>query len=100
MTSSSGSCGGTGRELDHDALGFVALVAVLDGVDDGFADRHADPVQLIVVEAGHATDVVADHLDEIQHVERAGELESDGVRVRHQALWRAPVGAFDAIVAR
>ena len=51
-------------------------------------------MQRIIVEARHATDMVADDLDEIQHVERAAELDPNGVRWRHQALRRAPVSAL------
>ena len=59
------------------------LVAVLDRVDHRFADRDAHPVHRVLVEADAARDVVADHLDEIQHLERAGELEpNDLVTVR------------------
>ncbi len=72
-----------GAELDDDALGFVVLVAVLDRVDDRFADRHAHPVERIIVETGHSSDVIADHLDEIQHVERTAELDANGVRMGH-----------------
>ena len=42
-----------------------------------FADRDADPVHRVLVEADVSADVVADHLDEIEHLERAGELEAD-----------------------
>ena len=36
---------GRGAEVDEHDLGRVALVAVCDGVDDGFADGHRRPVQ-------------------------------------------------------
>ena len=55
----------------------VVPVAVLDGVDHRLADRDADPVQRVVVEADVARHVVADHLHEVEHLERAGELEPD-----------------------
>ena len=70
-------------ELDEHALVRIVLVAVLDGVDDRLADRDADPVQLILVEAGRLADVIADDLHEVEHVERAAELETDRVRWNH-----------------
>ena len=82
------------REFDGDPFFDVVLVAVLDGVDDGFANRHADPMQRIVIEPGQATDVVADDLDEIQHVKCASELDTNRMRRRHAALRRASVSAL------
>ena len=44
----------------------------------------ADPVQRVLVEPDVAADVVADDLHEVQHLERAGELEPDDADVdRH-----------------
>ena len=74
---SSGSSAGGGLEVDEHELRRVVPVAVLDGVDDRFPDRHADPVQRVVVEPDAAADEIADDLDEIQHLERAAELEPD-----------------------
>ena len=62
---------------DVDALGLVHLIAVLDGVDDAFADGDADPVNRVFVQADVAADVAAHDFDEIHHVEGAGELEPD-----------------------
>ena len=45
---------GDGRELDDHAFRFVVPVAMLDGVDHGFANRDADPVQRIVVQTGQS----------------------------------------------
>ena len=67
------------RELDVHALALVVAVAVLDRVDDRLADGDAHPVQRLVVQARHPADVVADDLDEIEHVEGAVEVEADGV---------------------
>ncbi len=81
-----------GLELDEHVLRRVVPVAVLDGVDHRLADRDADPVQRVVVEADVARHVVADHLHEVEHLERAGELEPDDVLavcrhvMRHAAL--------------
>ena len=52
-------------------------VAVLDGVDHRLADRDADPVDAVLVEAGDLADVVADDLDEVQHLEVAVDLNPD-----------------------
>ena len=70
-------------EFDDHLLRFVVLVPVLDGVDDTFPDGNADPMQRLVVETGQAADMIADHLNEIEHVERAAELNADGMRMRH-----------------
>ena len=62
-------------ELDgHQLFGMLA-VAMLDGVDHRFPHGHADPVDAVFVHARHLSDVVADHLDEIQHVEIAVDLD-------------------------
>ena len=42
-----------------------------------FADGDPDPVDRVVVEADLPPDVVAHDLHEIEHLERAGELEAD-----------------------
>ena len=49
----------------------VVAVAVLDRVDDGLAHGDAHPVQRLLVEPRPAADVIADHLDEVEHVERS-----------------------------
>ena len=65
------------RELDGDQLAVVLAVAVLDGVDDRLAHGDADPVDRVLVQARELPDAIADHLDEIQHVEIAVNLEPD-----------------------
>ena len=62
------------RELDGDALGDVLAVAVLDGVDDRLAHGHADPMDGVLVEAGDRAQPIAHELNEVQQLERAGEL--------------------------
>ena len=74
-----GGAGGDHREFDGHQLGRVAPVAVLDGVDDRFADRHADPMLRILVEAEVPSELVADRLDQIDHLEQARELQANGV---------------------
>src|SRR5262245_8403633 len=64
-----------GRELDEHAFGDVVLIAVLDGVDDAFADGDADPMYRIFVEPDVPADMATDDFDEIHHVECARELE-------------------------
>jgi hypothetical protein len=74
------------RELDVHALALVAGVAVLDGVDDRLANRHAHPMERFVVEAHQTSDVIADGLHEIHHLEGAAEIETDALAaVVHQA---------------
>src|SRR5262249_7286635 len=69
---------GRHRELDGDDLAVVFTVAVFDGVDDRFAHGDADPVHRVLVEAGQLSDAIADHLDEVHHVEVAVDLKSNG----------------------
>ena len=75
------------NELDVHEFGRVVAVAVLDGVDHALPDGHAHPVHRVLVEAKPAAQVVADHLHEIQHVERTAELEANhvGLRAAHAA---------------
>jgi hypothetical protein len=40
-------------------------------------------VQRVVIEPGQAPDVIADHLNEIEHVEGTAKLNADRVRMRH-----------------
>ena len=71
-------------KLDDDPLGLIVGVAVLDGVDDRFACRDADSVHRIFVETTDLTHVIAEQLDEIQHVEVTGKFETDRMPdVRH-----------------
>ena len=102
IVSSGTSASGGGLELDEHVLGRVVAVAVLDGVDHRLADRDADPVQRVVVEADVARHVVADHLDEIEHLERAGELEPDDVLAvsGHAASCRTQYHPFGDVKAR
>jgi hypothetical protein len=77
---SSGTVGLRRRlELDEHVLVRVAAVTVLDGVDHRLADRDAHPMERILVESDTARQVIAHHLDKVQHLERAGELEPDDV---------------------
>jgi hypothetical protein len=62
-------------EFDKYVLRLVIAVAVPDGIDHRFADRHADPVNRLVIETERPPDVIAHDLDEIHHFERAGEFE-------------------------
>src|SRR5688572_26432800 len=63
------------RELDGHHLLVVLAVAVLDGVDHRLADRDPDPVDRVLVEAGHLAETVADDLDEVQHLEVTVDLQ-------------------------
>ena len=65
------------RELDGDELVLVEPVAVLDRVDDRLAHGHADPVDGVLVEARHLTQMIAHHLNQVQHVEHAVDPEPD-----------------------
>ena len=71
------------RELDVHALGLVIAVPVLDRIDHRLAHGHADPVDRLVIQARLPADVVAHDLDEIEHVEGAAEVETDGVSAGH-----------------
>ena len=59
----------------------ILAIAVLDGVDDRFADGHAHPVRRILVETGDRREAIAQHLDEIEQLERTGQLEANQVAV-------------------
>ena len=81
-------------KFHEDAFADVAVVAVGDGVDDGLADGHAHPMHGIVVQAGVARDMIGDDLYQIDHVERARELEannrgsvSHGAKKYHPISW-------------
>ena len=91
-TTSSPARGRRERELDGHELAVVLAVAVLDGVDDRLADRDADPVDGVLVEAGELTEAIAHDLDEVQHLEIAVDLESDRPAARQHAV-QMPAGA-------
>jgi len=63
---------------EHHALVLVPLVAVLDGVDDRLADRDAQVMQSVVVEADHLRGPGEDRLHHLEHLETAGDVELDG----------------------
>ena len=65
------------RELDVHALRLVLLVAVLDGVHDGLADRHRHVVDRFLVEAHEGAALGEDGLHHVQHLEAAGDVEGD-----------------------
>ncbi len=77
-------------ELDEHAFARVVAVAVFDGVDDRFANRDADPMHGVFVETDSTGQMVAHDLDEIQHLERAGEFEADKLMavLRHRCVRR------------
>ena len=52
---------------------------MLDRIDDRLANGDADPMQRVLVESDAAGEVIADHLHEVEHLERAAELEPDDV---------------------
>ena len=93
---------GRGLELDEHVLGGVAAVAVLDRVDHRFADGHAHPMQRILVEADAAREVIADHLHEVEHLERAGELEPDELMTvcRHVCATRHSINTISSVMSR
>jgi hypothetical protein len=64
-------------ELDGHELGRMFAVAVLDRVDDRLAHGNADPVDRVFVEGRHLSHAIAEDLDEVQHVEQAGNLQPD-----------------------
>jgi hypothetical protein len=69
------------RELHRDMFGPVLAVAMLDRVDDGFPHRHADPVRRVLVEAGDRRKAITEDLNEIEHLERAGQLQANQVTI-------------------
>ncbi len=71
------------RELDVHPLASVVPVAVFDGVDDRLAHGDVDPVPGLLVEAGQASDVVADDLHQVEHLEGAVEIQANGLAAAH-----------------
>ena len=65
---------------EHDPLGLIPLVAVLDGVDDRLAHRDAQVMRRVVVEAGHRRRPSEDGLHHFEHLETAGDVELDGAQ--------------------
>src|SRR4029078_2826834 len=63
----------------------VVAIRMFDGVDHRLAEGHADPVHRVFVEPDAATQMVADQLYEIEHVERAAEFQANDTtqRTRH-----------------
>ena len=59
--------------------------AVHDGVCDRLAHCHTHAVKRILIQTGGATKVVADNVDEVEHVDLALEVEANGVSVEHWA---------------
>src|SRR5688572_19894742 len=75
-------------ELDGDQLAVVLAVAVLDGVDDRFAHRDADPVDRVLVQTRELPDAIAHDLDEIQHFEITVDLKPYGSAAgQHAGRW-------------
>src|SRR5438105_1083816 len=76
-------------EFDGDELTAIFAVAMLDGVDDGLADRDADPVDRVLVKGGQLGHSIAEDLYEVHHVEQAGNLQPNQAAAR--CHWRARI---------
>jgi hypothetical protein len=76
---------GTQKELDRHVLGAVLFVAVFDRVDDGFAHGDAHPVHRIVTQPGERRHAVADDLNQVEKLERTGQLDAHHVPVSQHA---------------
>ena len=74
---------GIGIELDEDPFAGVVLVSGRDGGYDRLPDGHAHPVHRIVIETHVPADMVADDLHQVEHLERAGELQPQRTLPRH-----------------
>jgi hypothetical protein len=55
----------------------MLTIAMFDGIDDGLAHRNADPVDRILVERRQLPHAIAEDLDEVHHLEEAGDLQPD-----------------------
>ena len=79
------------RQDERHALVLVPLVAVLDGVDDRLAHRHAQVMRGVLVEARDLRGPGEDGLHHLEHVETAGDVELDGPQAGglHQG-WKGP----------
>ena len=75
----------------------MLAVAVLDGVDDRLADGDADPVDRVFVEGGQLPHAIAEDLDEVHHVEEAGNLQPyEAAAHRH---WRARIIQYSRLMS-
>src|SRR5688572_19977868 len=72
------------HELDMHALAAVVAVAVLDCVDHRLAYRDSHGVKCVVIEPDSPGHVVADNLDEIEHVQVAWKVDVDGRPASHR----------------
>src|SRR5260221_2314488 len=77
-------------------LAYVELVSMFDGVGDGFAHGHADPVRAVLVESGILTKMLRDHLHELDIFESAADGDFDALAV---AFHRLTGGILSAEVA-
>src|ERR1043166_3243549 len=75
-------------------LADVELVAVLDGVRDGLAHGHADPMRAVLVETCVLTQMLRNHLNQLDVLEAAadGDLDTLAVTVLHRWKPRAFYG--------
>ena len=76
--------GGKRRKFNVHPLPLVVAVSVLDRIDHALSNRHADPMDSVVIEPGLATQMVADDLDEVESPEITPKVQAHGVPSRHQ----------------
>ena len=59
----------------------IQFVAVLDGVRDGFADSHSNPVSPILIQPCVLTEMFGDHLNEFDVLDPAADGDLDSLAV-------------------
>ena len=64
-------------KLDDDPFCLIFIVAMFDRVDYRFAHSNADPVHGVIIEVPDFSDVIAQDLNQIEHVEVTGKLQAD-----------------------
>ena len=64
-------------KLDDDPFCLIFIIAMFDRVDHRFAHSNADPVHGVIIEVPDFSDVIAQDLNQIKHVEVTGKLQAD-----------------------
>src|ERR1700688_2212396 len=85
-------------EIDVDLLGGVLQIAVLDGVGHRLANRHVDPMPVVVVQAELIQRVLEHQLNQLDVLETAPDGQVEALFVRHcrspsREVYQIPPGA-------
>src|ERR1700688_1045870 len=91
-------------EIDVDLLGGVLQIAVLDGVGHRLANRHVDPMPVVVVQAELIQRVLEHQLNQLDVLETAPDGQVEALFVRHcrspsREVYQIPPGAPESAPA-